>query len=72
MNYTIWIPILAFKDAYINKSFPLKAILDKRIEIIKSFVRNSKATTVEITTDNPRKLGEKVLNPIDIKTSYEN
>ncbi|MEM0240953.1 MAG: hypothetical protein QXP29_05775 [Candidatus Nezhaarchaeales archaeon] len=50
----------------------MKAILDKRIEIIKSFVRNSKATTVEITTDNPRKLREKVLNPIDIKTSYEN
>ncbi|MEM0080145.1 MAG: hypothetical protein QW118_08000 [Nitrososphaerota archaeon] len=63
---------LLLKYAYINENFPLKAILDRRIEIIKDFIRNSKATTVEITANNPRELIEKVLNLIDIKTSYEN
>ncbi|MEM1646448.1 MAG: hypothetical protein QXL96_11450 [Ignisphaera sp.] len=50
-----------------NENFPLKAILDKRIEIIKDFLRNSKDTIVEITTDNSGKLIEKVLNLTDIK-----
>lgn len=57
---------LLLKYAYINENFPLKAILDKRIEIIKDFIRNSGAVTVEITTNNPRKLIENVLNLIDL------
>ncbi|MEM4620698.1 MAG: hypothetical protein QW607_10860 [Desulfurococcaceae archaeon] len=57
---------LLLKYAYINENFPLKTILDKRIEIIKDFIRNSGAVTVEITTNNPRKLIENVLNLIDL------
>lgn len=55
-------PVL-LKYAYFNRNFPFKNILNKRFEIIESFIRSSKAIAYEMTAD-PRKLGMLITNLI--------